>query len=297
MVRILCSVVCVASAASIPNVTLNNGVGFPMMSFGTARYNDSVTEAAVILALNTGFNHIDTAHNYENQAGVGKALAQFDRSSYFITTKVMKLDVASAYEQTKQLLEEDLQLLGLGFVDMMLVHGPSNSCSEIQDQWRAMEEFYAAGKANAIGVSNFCKASFECLFQTATVMPAINQIEMHVGMGPDPDGIVSFAKAKGIFSQAYSPLGDGTAELITGDLVTGIGRAHNMTGAQVSLRWLIERGIPLSTETLKQSHMKEDLGIFGFSLMDEEGGTLDKATSPAGTPSWACHEFADDIVV
>lgn len=295
MSRVAASLMGMASAASIPNVTLNNGVGFPMVSLGTWQYDDSTAEAAVKLGLNTGFNHIDTAHNYNNQAGVGKALAQFDRSSYFITTKVMGVD-SDAYEGTKKLLQEDLTLLGLDSVDMMLVHGPAHSCQAIQDQWRAMEDFYAAGKSKAIGVSNFCKSSFECLSKTAKVTPALNQIEVHVGMGPDPDGIVSYAAAKGIFSQAYSPLGDGTAELITGDLVTGIGKSHNMTGAQVSMRWLVERGIPLTTKTTKQSHMQQDLGIFGFSLEDAEGATLDKSTSPAGQPSWACQD-AEDVVV
>merc|ERR1712039_213845 len=84
------------------------------------------------------------------------------------------------------------------------------------------------------------------------------------GMGTDPTGLKSYCDSKGIHVQAYSPLGDGTSELITGQLVTGIGKAHNMTGAQVSLRWVIENGVPLSTKTTKESHLREDLGIFGF---------------------------------
>merc|ERR1719454_1216619 len=247
MVRIASALISVAAGASIPNVTLNNGMGFPKISLGTWQYNDATAEAAVKLALETGFNHIDTAHNYNNQAGVGKALAQFDRSSYYITTKVMSVN-SDAYDGTMKLLEEDLQLLGLDSVDMMLLHSPARSCSAIQEQWRAMEDFQAAGKAKSIGVSNYCQSSFECLSQTMKVTPALNQIELHVGMGPDPKGIVSYAKNLGIKSQAYSPLGDGSSELITGSLVSGIGEAHNMSGAQVSMRWLIEHGVPLTTK-------------------------------------------------
>jgi len=278
------------AVSAIPNVTLNDGVGFPMLSLGTWQYSDSTAEAAVKLALQTGFNHIDTAHNYNNQAGVGKALAQFDRSSYYITTKVMSVN-SNAYDGTMKLLEEDLQLLGLDSVDMMLLHSPARTCSAIQEQWRAMEDFQAAGKAKSIGVSNYCQSSFECLSKTMKVTPALNQIELHVGMGTDPKGLVSYASAMGVHSQAYSPLGDGSSELITGDLVTSIGKAHSMSGAQVSMRWLIENNIPLTTKTSKQSHMQEDLDIFGFSLEDAEGVTLNKATSPSGNPSWACSSF------
>jgi 2,5-diketo-D-gluconate reductase A len=277
----------VVAGASIPNVTLNDGFGFPMLSLGTWQYDPDTAEAAVKLALQTGFNHIDTANDYNNQVGVGKALANFDRASYYLTTKVPSVS-SDAYAGTKKLLDEDISQLGLEYVDMMLLHSPARSCSAIQEQWRAMEDFQASGKAKSIGVSNYCESSFECLAKTWKVKPAINQIELHIGMGPDPQGIVSYAKSLGIVSQAYSPLGDGSSELITGDLVTNIGKAHNVTGAQVSMRWLIENGVPLTTKTTKQSHMQQDLGIFGFSPEDAEMDTLNKATTPAGKPSWAC---------
>merc|ERR1712014_505849 len=119
-----------------------------MLSLGTWQYDDDTAEAAVKLALQTGFNHIDTAN-----AG------------------------------TKQLLDEDISQLGLDYVDMMLLHSPARSCSAMQDQWRAMEDFQAAGKTKSIGVSNYCQSSFDCLSKTWKVKPAINQIELHVGMG------------------------------------------------------------------------------------------------------------------
>jgi len=297
MARVGITLASLASGASILNVTLNNNLQMPMLALGTWQYDNSTAEAAVKLALEQGFNHIDTAHNYKNQAGVGKALAQFDRSSYFITTKIMGVESASSsYDQTNQFLEEDLSLLGLDSVDLMLLHWPPASCGALQEQWRAMEDFLAAGKARAIGVSNYCVSSFECLFQTAKVVPAVNQIELHVGMGPDPTGLVSYALNKGIVSQAYSPLGNGGLELITGDLVTGIGKGHGMSGAQVSMHWLINHGIPLATKTTKASHMQDDLGIFEVNLEDEEYTTLDSSSSPSGRPSWACTEAADVVV-
>jgi len=292
-----CSSLAAEAAANIPNVTLNNGVEMPMISLGTWQYDDDTAEAAVRLALQTGFNHIDTANNYRNQAGVGKGLADFDRSTYFLTTKVPSTrSSSSAYATTTKALEEDLSLLGLDYVDLMLIHSPASDCKTTQEQWRALEDFYAAGKAKAIGVSNYCLSSFACINETAKVQPALNQIEFHVGMGVDPTGIKSYHDAHGIVTQAYSPLGDGDSELITGDLVTGIGKSHSWSGAQTSMRWLIENGVPLTTKTTKQSHMEEDLAIFSDKLADDEKSQLDSATSPAGKPSWACSQ-ADELVV
>jgi len=283
-------------AVNIPNVTLNNGVQMPMISLGTWQYKDDVAEAAVRLGLQTGFNHIDTANNYNNQAGVGKALSEFDRSTYFLTTKVPSS--TQGYSKVKQRLQDDLDLLGLDYVDLMLIHSPSTKgdCKTTQEEWRALEEFYAAGKAKAIGVSNYCLSSYECLKETQTVVPALNQIEYHVGMGLDPQGLVSYHNEHGIITQAYSPLGNGDSTLITGDMVTNIGQAHGWTGAQASMRWLIENGVPLSTKTTKQSHMEEDLAIFADVLADDEKSTLDAATKPSGSPSWACSS-AEEVTV
>jgi len=273
----------------IKNVKLNNGVEMPMLSLGTWQYTPSEAQAAVKLALQTGFNHIDTAMNYNNQDGVGAALKGVDRKSYFLTTKVVPVqDASSAYTETATNLQGDLTALGLDYVDLMLVHGPAKDCKATQEQWRALEDFYKAGKAKAIGVSNYCLSSYDCVMQTAKVTPAVNQIEYHVGMGPDPDGLKSHGDSLGVVTQAYSPLGDGSSELITGKLVSGIGKGHGWSGAQVSMRWIIENGVPLSTKTTKLSHMQEDLAIFSDSLKDTEKKQLDDAKSPSGKPSWAC---------
>lgn len=100
--------------------------------------------------------------------------------------------------------------------------------------------------------------------------------------------LVSYGQSKGIVTQAYCPLGDGDAELITGDLVTSIGAAHNMTGAQISLRWFVEHGVAFTTKTGKTSHMQQDLDVFSVQLEDAELIALDSARKPAGKPSWAC---------
>jgi len=286
-----------AKTGGIKNVKLNNGVEMPMLSLGTWQYSPSTAEAAVKLALQAGFNHIDTAMNYNNQDGVGAALKGVDRKSYFLTTKVVPVqDARSAYAETTKNLQGDLSALGLDYVDLMLVHAPARSCEATQEQWRALEDFYKAGKAKAIGVSNYCLSSFKCVMQTAKITPAVNQIEYHVGMGPDPEGLKSHGDSLGVVTQAYSPLGDGSSELITGSLVSDIGKGHGWSGAQVSMRWIIENGVPLTTKTTKLSHMKEDLAIFSDSLKDAEKKKLDDAKSPSGRPSWACRSEVSVVV-
>merc|ERR1712048_170396 len=109
----------------------------------------------------------------------------------------------------------------------------------------------------------------------------------------DPKGLVSYAENLGVATQAYSPLGDGSSELITGSLVTNIGKAHGMSGAQVSMNWLIQHDVAVTTKTTKLSHMQDDLGIFGFSPKQEELQSLDTATSPSGKPSWACRSESE----
>merc|ERR1712032_672503 len=251
----MCSKLEVA-AVDIPTHKLNNGIDFPMMSIGTWQYDDATAEQVVKDALAAGFNHIDTANNYRNQAGVGKALKGVPRDSYFLTTKVPDGSAST----TAKNLQYNLDQLGLDYVDLVLVHFPprSNSCSSMQAQWKAMEEFYQAGKAKAIGVSNYCPSSIECIMQTATVTPAVNHVQYHVGMGVDPVGVKTASEKRGIHLQAYSLLGNGDGELIWGDLVSGIGSIHGKTGAQVALRWIHENGVSLATKTTKVSHMQQE---------------------------------------
>jgi diketogulonate reductase-like aldo/keto reductase len=278
-------------ATSIPTVKLNNGVEMPMMSLGTWQYDSKTAQAAVASALKLGFNHIDTANDYNNQDGVGAALKEVDRSSYFLTTKVP----SGGASATTKALQQNLDLLGLEYVDLVLVHFPPllNSCKSMQAQWGAMEEFYKAGKAKAIGVSNYCPSSLECIAKTATVTPQVNQVQYHVGMGVDPISVKSYCEEHNIHLQAYSPLGDGSKELITGDLVTGIGGKHNATGAQVSLRWIYENGVSLTTKTTNEQHMQDDLDVFSFQLTADEKQALDSATSPAGKPSFMCNSAVE----
>lgn len=205
------------------------------------------------------------------------------------------ISVTNCKADTAKVFDGNLEALGVSAVDLMLLHFPpptgcnALTCKGIQGQWEAFEEAYAAKKARAIGVSNYCISCFEkCLKGKMTVVPMVNQVQFHVGMGNDPEGLFSYAKAHNITMQAYSPLGDGKKELITGNMTTTIGKAHQKSGAQVALKWIVAQGIPLVTKANSASFLAEDIDLFSWELTAAEKSTLDAATSPAGTPSFMC---------
>jgi diketogulonate reductase-like aldo/keto reductase len=265
----------------------------PMAGVGTWLYNDTQAEAEVSKALQIGVRHIDTANAYGNQQGVARGIAAsgVPRSELFIVTKVPG---GLSYEDTLASHAENLQQLSMDTVDLLLTHfpctmtDPPHNCSRSarQETWRALELLYKSGKARAIGVSHYCQSHLEDILAINTVKISVNQQEWHVGMGPDPEGVVSFGKSHGILYQSFSPFcgpcgPEANKELISGDLVTSIGRAHNVSGSQVSLRWLVEQGSPVIPRSSSPEHMRVNLDLFGFSLTDEELKALNAATSPA----------------
>ena len=222
----------------VPTVTLNNGVAMPMISFGTWPLTGAAAAANIQLAWDVGFTHFDTALNYGNQDEVGRVLRGRARDSYFVTTKVSPFhdrplpptDVV--YEQTMQAVRTDLDELNMSHVDLMLLHFPQamrdNGCEVMQEQWRALDDAQRQGRARAIGVSNYCPSSLYCLQKNWTTVPAVNQIQFHVGMYSDPHvaSLRALCASMGITVQAYSPFGLPHApELVDGPLLTSLGRA------------------------------------------------------------------------
>jgi diketogulonate reductase-like aldo/keto reductase len=265
-----------------------------MAGLGTWLYNSSQAEAAVAMALKAGVRSFDTAQTYENQDGVGRAIAASGvaRRELFVTTKI---DGAQGEDGSVMAHEDNLKLLGLEYVDLLLAHFPcdwdATTCSkeERQATWRGLERLQKSGKARAIGVSHYCQQHLQDVLEIATVPIAINQQEWHVGMGPDPEAVKSFCDAHNITFQSFSPLCGpcGGDELINGELVTGIGAAHNKSGAQVSLKWLVNHGSPVIPRTLNEQHLATDMDLFGWELTAEEMSRLDGATKPASVETVA----------
>ena len=142
---------------------------------------------------------------------------------------------------------------------------------------------------HSAAASNFELPQLKQLVATGNP-PAVNQVSWHVGY--HDDFLRDFAKENKIVLQAYSPLGDGSSELITGPLVSGIGERYSKSGAQVSLRWVAQHGVPLSTKSTEAKYLSQDIDIFDWALGDDDMTKLDTSTSPAGRPSFVCNEEA-----
>lgn len=303
--------------AAVPSVRLHNGLEMPLIAAGTWKYNVTQAEESVSTALKIGFTMVDTAYDYYNQAGVGNAIrsSNISRSSLFVETKVpgCGLDgvtTSNCYNDTKTVLETDLSLLKLDYVDLVIIHFPPQAsfymrschlwvCNQVQDQWRAMEEFYKAGKARAIGVSNYCPSCFACLEGKATVFPMVNQVGYHIGMGADPSGFKSYADKHGMILQAYSPLGGVEylqRQILTGDCTTSIGKAHNKSTAAVALKWLVQHGVPVITKSSNPIHLAENIDLWSWTLTSDEMASADKY-HVLGMPSFACNFEEEDIMV
>ncbi|CAJ1432567.1 unnamed protein product [Effrenium voratum] len=316
-------------AAAMPKLTLRNGVQMPVMAAGTWQYNDSVAEDVVLAAFKAGFTHIDTAYDYGNQVGVGKGLQKSGkaRDTMFITSKVpgcglqnvSALTVEKCKTETEDKVAMDLQQLNLSYLDLVLLHfppcpgedgtpkGPTESkcyaprsgcthpqaCDMIQAQWGVLTEFYQQKKLRAIGVSNYCSACFQCL-ASAKEQPMVNQVQMHVGMGSDPQGFRSFAQKHQVALQAYSPFGSGghgSEEILKGNLTTAVAKKYGKSAAQIALKWIVSRNISVATKSSNPEHLKANLGIFDFSISDADMKSLDEAAfASQDTPSFLCND-------
>jgi 2,5-diketo-D-gluconate reductase A len=296
----------VSASKAVTTVTLANGVEMPLIAMGTWQYDSAKAKASCEIALQAGFDHFDTAHDYNNQDGVGQffkeAVSAKGRDNLFLTSKVPGCGTQgvgagkACAPDTQKVFKENLQLLQVDYVDLMLIHFPPTSCSvlvckEIQEQWAVFEDMYAQNLTRAIGVSNYCQSCFECLFKTSKVKPMVNQLQFHVGMGDDPHGIKSYLDQHNIVMQSYSPLGDGSSELITGNFTNSIGKAYNKTGAQVALKWIAQKPVPVVTKASTMEHLAEDIDLFDWTITPADMQKLSEATTPKGNPSFMCSQL------
>jgi len=295
-----------------------NLIPMPLFGIGTWLYNDTVAKASVEAAFKLGYRHVDTAFDYGNLVGIGQALKSSGvaRKEYFVTSKVPGGLNASA---TAQALQQSMDQLGLDFVDLMLLHFPAgmnqqgipNGPAQRQESWFALEKFARRGKARAIGVSHYCERQLQDILDVKTLPIAVNQVQYHVGMGSAgalaDDSKVS-SQAMGIVYESFSPFcgpctPPANTELFKGELVTKIGKAHGKTGAQVSLRWLVQQGIPVIPKSSNPVHIKQNMEIFDFKLTADEMAELTAATTPAvgggpsATDSGDCGIKADKVMV
>ena len=253
-------------------IVLNDGNEFPIIGFGTYKSTENEGLQSIKNALNAGYRMFDTAAKYDNEKEVGKALNEsgIDRKEIIVTTKLWRENLG--YEEAKKAFDKSLKKLGLDYIDLYLIHWPANAKNYKDwqkanaDSWRAMEELQAEGKIKSIGVSNFWQEHLEALFQTANVIPAINQIEFHPGYWQSE--LVSFCKKNNIVVESWSPLARG--KVFGNEIIKSIAKQHHKSIAQVCLRWIIQHEVIVIPKSNTLKRIEENINIFDFKLSKEE---------------------------
>ncbi|MEU4965585.1 aldo/keto reductase [Streptomyces smyrnaeus] len=253
--------------SNVPTTTLNNGVTMPQLGFGVWQVPADEAATAVTTALESGYRSIDTAAAYENEEGVGRAIAQsgLPRDELFITTKLWNAE--QGYDTTLRAFDASLDRLGLDFVDLYLIHWPMPDVDKYEDSWRAFEKIYADGRARAIGVSNFQPTHLNRLIQLGGTVPAVNQIELHPRLQQSVPR--AFHTDHGIATEAWSPLGQG-GDLLDDPALGEIAAKHGKTVAQVVLRWHLQLGNVAIPKSVTPARVRENIDVFDFELSGED---------------------------
>lgn len=250
-------------------VTLNNGVKMPWLGLGVykAQEGEEVV-SAVKTAIRHGYRSIDTAAAYNNEEGVGQAVAEailengLAREDIFITSKVW--NSMQGYETTLGAFDTSLRKLNVDYLDLFLIHWPVKG--KYKDTWRALEKIYREGKVRAIGVSNFNIHHLEDLFADAEVVPAVNQVEFHPHLFQKE--LLQFNQDKGIQLEAWSPLGQG--KLLENETLKAIAAKHGKNVAQVILRWDLQVGVVTIPKSVNEGRIVQNANVFDFQLDIED---------------------------
>jgi len=246
----------------VPTIRLNNDVELPALGFGVYKLPDGEVEAAMRVAMEAGYRSFDTATLYGNERGVGAAVRSsgLPREELFVTTKLWNTE--HGYDAALRAFDGSLELLGLDYVDLYLIHWPVPSQDRYVETWRALQKILADGRARAIGVSNFQIPHLRRLVDETDVVPAVNQIELHPGL--QQAALRAFHEERGIVTEAWSPLARGRK--LDSEVVQTVARKHGKTPAQVVLRWHIEMGHMVIPKSATPSRIRENFDIFDFEL-------------------------------
>jgi 2,5-diketo-D-gluconate reductase A len=266
---------------TIPLIALNNAVQMPALGFGVFQAAPDATVAAVETALAAGYRHIDTAAAYGNEREVGEAIRRsgIDRSEVFVETKVWISDYG--YDATLHAFDKSAGKLGVEQIDLLILHQALPGEFELTiGAYKALEKLLAGGKVRAIGVSNFMPEHLAGLLEATSVLPAVNQIEVHPYFRQSE--LLAVNAGHGIVSQAWSPIGgitfyrDGShGSTLQDPTIGGIAAAHGKSPAQVMLRWHLHQGRQVIPKSVTPSRIAENLDVFDFELTAEQLAAVD----------------------
>ena len=253
--------------------TLNNGVKIPCIGYGTFKTpNGGAVVDSVVNAVKAGYRHIDTAHRYDNEEGVGEGIRKcgVPREELFITSKLGNHH--HGYKAAVEAFDLSLQKLGLDYLDLYLIHWPAplicreNYKEKNAETWRAFEDLYRAGKVRAIGLSNFWKPHIDALMETAEVKPMVNQLEIHPQF-PHRD-LLDYCQKLDIQVESWGPLIQGKA--FQYPVLKEVAQKHGKTVAQVCVRWALDKNVLPLPKSNHFERMVENADVFDFTLDAED---------------------------
>jgi diketogulonate reductase-like aldo/keto reductase len=253
-----------------PYITLNDGNKIPQMGYGVFLISkDDDAEKCVLEALKVGYRHIDTAHAYFNERGVGRAMKKsgVPRKDIFLTSKLWITEYGE--EASYAAIDKMLKRLDTDYIDLLLLHQPFN---DYVGAYKAMEKAQKEGKVKSIGISNFYGEQLDDILTKCTVKPAVNQVECHPYF--DQRDLIKKLEPYGTKIEAWYPLGHGDKALLGEAVFTKLAKKYNKTNSQIILRWHIQKGIIVFPKTI--NHLKENFEIFDFELTKEEMGEISK---------------------
>lgn len=247
-------------------VELSDGVSIPRVGLGVFQVPPAQTEEVVHLALGAGYRHIDTAAAYDNEDGVGRAVASSSlaRDDVFVTTKLWNSN--QGRDRPRQAVEASLGRLGLDFVDLYLIHWPVPGRDRYVETWEALLDLQRDGLSRAVGVCNFLPEHLDRVSHATGVMPPINQIEMHPQFRQDE--LRAYHREHGIVTEAWSPLAK--ARILDEPVLRAISEHHHRTAAQVVLRWHLQLGNVVIPKSITPARIEANLDLFGFELSESE---------------------------
>ncbi|WEV67050.1 aldo/keto reductase [Bifidobacterium sp. ESL0769] len=270
------------TATEIPDIALSDGNRIPQIGLGVLRISDDDVTSVVKSGLEVGYRHIDAAAGYNNEPGVGRALAETGfnagekRKSLWVTTKLK--DSEQGYDSVLKAFDRQLGDLRLDYVDMYMLHWPTPFNWRSGETWKALMKLRDEGRVRTLGVCNFLPEHLERLHRETGEWPTVDQIELHPTW--QQREVVAFCKEHGIAVEAYSPMARG-ADLNAGDgTIARIAQAHNVSPAQVILRWHIENGTIVIPKSVHTDRQRENLDLFGFALTPEEHAQIDALDGP-----------------
>ncbi|KAK3192020.1 hypothetical protein K4F52_002065 [Lecanicillium sp. MT-2017a] len=280
------------SVSSVRSVTLNDGNEIPQVALGVYKApNGQETEDAVTAALDAGYRHIDSAARYANEEACGNAIRAWlqktgtPREEVFVCSKLWDAD--HGYEATFNALCSSLDKFGLDYLDLYLIHSPADDEKKRLESWRALETAQKLGKVKSIGVSNFGAAHLESLIDNATVVPAVNQVEVHPFC--QRQALVDLCSKYGIKIEAYSPLARGNK--LEDPTIVAIAEKYQRTPAQILLNWSAARGNVVLPKSLTAHRIQSNLDSFDFKLDQVDVEKIDALEANYVTGSM--HKTAD----